>query len=128
MSFQNLIDIIQIDIEYSDIIDIYRNILNESTRNFDELINIYSSMPIFNDERRNALFENEPKGVSVKSLVKDTRVGINIKGECSICLQKFKPVSIVRTLSCNHPFHINCIDTWLSSNITCPHCRKEIKD
>lgn len=29
--------------------------------------------------------------------------------------------------NCNHFFHVGCIDTWLSSQSTCPICRAEVK-
>ena len=28
--------------------------------------------------------------------------------------------------TCNHYFHVHCIDKWLSANVTCPLCREEI--
>ena len=37
--------------------------------------------------------------------------------------------SIVRKINgCGHVFHINCIDTWFESNITCPICRVDLRD
>lgn len=41
---------------------------------------------------------------------------------CSICLNETKD-NIIRRLVCNHNFHINCIEKWLSDNTTCPICR-----
>ncbi|KAL1510217.1 hypothetical protein AB1Y20_006545 [Prymnesium parvum] len=40
---------------------------------------------------------------------------------CSICLEKFLPGQMARTLPCQHFFHQKCIDVWLteSSNV-CP--------
>jgi len=46
---------------------------------------------------------------------------------CSICLNE-KNDNIIRRLICNHDFHINCIDLWLSCNKTCPICRLELSD
>lgn len=47
---------------------------------------------------------------------------------CSICLSKFRVNNILRQLPCdgNHIFHKNCIDNWLETNQTCPHCRQVI--
>ncbi|KAI8884823.1 hypothetical protein K501DRAFT_312353 [Backusella circina FSU 941] len=42
---------------------------------------------------------------------------------CVICLDSFEPGNILRVLPCNHEYHKNCIDTWLTGkNATCPLC------
>jgi hypothetical protein len=41
---------------------------------------------------------------------------------CSICLND-KTDNIIRKLVCNHFFHIDCIEMWLSDNNNCPMCR-----
>ncbi|XP_059644964.1 RING-H2 finger protein ATL46-like [Cornus florida] len=44
--------------------------------------------------------------------------------ECAVCLCEFSESDKLRLLPmCSHAFHINCIDTWLLSNSTCPLCR-----
>ena len=45
--------------------------------------------------------------------------------ECVICLN---PVSGAtdRRLACNHVFHADCIERWLSSNNSCPVCRAAV--
>lgn len=44
--------------------------------------------------------------------------------DCPVCLCEFSDKDKLRMLpSCSHAFHINCIDTWLLSNSTCPLCR-----
>ncbi|VFQ91904.1 unnamed protein product [Cuscuta campestris] len=44
--------------------------------------------------------------------------------DCAVCLSEFLEKDKLRLLpSCGHAFHINCIDTWLLSNSTCPLCR-----
>ncbi|KAL3516793.1 hypothetical protein ACH5RR_023695 [Cinchona calisaya] len=48
-------------------------------------------------------------------------------GDCSVCLSKFEPQDQLRLLPlCCHAFHARCIDTWLSSNLTCPLCRSTV--
>ena len=44
---------------------------------------------------------------------------------CSICLEDIKALPTTK-LSCNHYFHINCINIWKEKNNKCPICRKEI--
>ncbi|KAE8037552.1 hypothetical protein FH972_010133 [Carpinus fangiana] len=44
--------------------------------------------------------------------------------DCSICLSEFEEKELVKVIPfCKHVFHPDCIDTWLSSNVTCPVCR-----
>lgn len=52
--------------------------------------------------------------------------------ECSICLQNFEMNDIVvssciqNPSSCNHIFHKQCLQPWLSKHSTCPCCRQEM--
>ncbi|KAJ4715392.1 RING-H2 finger protein [Melia azedarach] len=47
-----------------------------------------------------------------------------LDSECVICLSEFSAGARVRILpSCNHGFHVRCIDKWLKSNASCPKCR-----
>ena len=44
--------------------------------------------------------------------------------ECAICLGEFGENDDVKVMPfCKHVFHPGCIDTWLSSHVTCPVCR-----
>jgi Ring finger domain len=44
--------------------------------------------------------------------------------DCAVCLCEFLKEDKLRLLpGCGHAFHLNCIDTWLLSNSTCPLCR-----
>ncbi|XP_058745256.1 E3 ubiquitin-protein ligase ATL4-like [Vicia villosa] len=47
--------------------------------------------------------------------------------DCAVCLSKFRNSDLLRSLPlCLHAFHAECIDTWLSSNLSCPLCRSSI--
>ncbi|GMH31423.1 hypothetical protein Nepgr_033266 [Nepenthes gracilis] len=47
--------------------------------------------------------------------------------DCAVCLSEFSNHDKLRLLPmCSHAFHVNCIDTWLLSNSTCPLCRGAI--
>lgn len=47
--------------------------------------------------------------------------------DCAVCLSAFSMKDKLRLLpTCSHAFHINCIDTWLLSNSTCPLCRSAL--
>lgn len=59
----------------------------------------------------------------VYSEVKEHKIG---KGalECAICLNEFEDDDTIRLLpKCDHVFHQECIDAWLSNHVTCPVCR-----
>ncbi|ONK69465.1 uncharacterized protein A4U43_C05F23230 [Asparagus officinalis] len=51
-------------------------------------------------------------------------VGSKEPFDCAVCLCEFSQDDKLRLLPiCGHAFHLNCIDTWLLSNSTCPLCR-----
>ncbi|PIN24947.1 hypothetical protein CDL12_02335 [Handroanthus impetiginosus] len=51
-------------------------------------------------------------------------MGLKEPFDCAVCLCEFSEKDRLRLLpSCSHAFHIDCIDTWLLSNSTCPLCR-----
>lgn len=51
-------------------------------------------------------------------------MGLKEPFDCAVCLCEFSELDKLRLLPlCSHAFHIDCIDTWLLSNSTCPLCR-----
>ena len=47
---------------------------------------------------------------------------------CAICLCDFAVGDKLRRLKCDHRFHSECIDPWLTlNNATCPTCREEAR-
>ncbi|GKV14475.1 hypothetical protein SLEP1_g25354 [Rubroshorea leprosula] len=51
-------------------------------------------------------------------------MGLKEPFDCAVCLSEFSLKDKLRLLPmCSHAFHIDCIDTWLLSNSTCPLCR-----
>ncbi|KAB1214510.1 E3 ubiquitin-protein ligase ATL6 [Morella rubra] len=64
--------------------------------------------------------------ILVYSAVRDLKIG---KGglECAVCLSEFEDHETLRLLpKCQHAFHPDCIDAWLTSHITCPVCRAKL--
>ncbi|KAI9097531.1 hypothetical protein K1719_025302 [Acacia pycnantha] len=62
----------------------------------------------------------------VYSSVKGLKMG-RTSLECAVCLNEFQDYETLRLLpKCNHVFHPNCIDLWLSSHSTCPLCRANL--
>jgi len=46
--------------------------------------------------------------------------------ECAVCLSMLEDGEMARQLpNCNHIFHVECIDRWLSNQATCPICRSD---
>ncbi|CAK7332125.1 unnamed protein product [Dovyalis caffra] len=44
--------------------------------------------------------------------------------ECAICLGEFEEKESVKMIpTCQHVFHLECIDMWLQMHVTCPVCR-----
>lgn len=48
---------------------------------------------------------------------------------CTICQEPINNNDIVRKItSCQHTFHIGCIDRWFEEHINCPVCRLDIRE
>ncbi|XP_017638091.1 E3 ubiquitin-protein ligase ATL4-like [Gossypium arboreum] len=61
------------------------------------------------------------------SITSRTNKDSTVSGDCAVCLSKFEPMDQLRLLPlCCHAFHAQCIDTWLTSNRTCPLCRSPL--
>jgi hypothetical protein len=53
--------------------------------------------------------------------------GLKDGADCAVCLSEFSEEDHLRLLpNCKHAFHVDCIDTWLLSNSTCPLCRHSL--
>ncbi|KAI4307441.1 hypothetical protein L6164_030630 [Bauhinia variegata] len=62
----------------------------------------------------------------VYSTVKGLKIGRGTL-ECAVCLNEFQDDETLRLIpKCNHVFHPDCIDIWLSSHSTCPVCRANL--
>jgi hypothetical protein len=44
--------------------------------------------------------------------------------ECSICLEEFCQGDKRTSLPCKHEFHTSCVNTWFSTETSCPVCRR----
>ena len=47
---------------------------------------------------------------------------------CTICLESITLGAPVRDFPCTHRFHVTCIDRWLTNHLTCPVCKRIIKN
>ncbi|KAL3531670.1 hypothetical protein ACH5RR_005191 [Cinchona calisaya] len=67
------------------------------------------------------------KGLPIFSYGSSLNDKISPEAECSICLALFQEGDKVKVLpQCHHGFHYECVDKWLSTQSTCPLCRKPI--
>jgi hypothetical protein len=95
-------------------------------RNIDNINNIGRGM--VDIVIRNSSNRNNINGILLNELIMKSNIYFTKDiFLCSICLNE-KNDNIIRRLICNHDFHINCIDLWLSCNKTCPICRLELSD
>lgn len=67
------------------------------------------------------------KGLSPEELEKVPKVRgeeLVMGNECAVCLDEIESDQTARMVpGCNHGFHLQCADTWLSRNSICPVCR-----
>ncbi|KAJ3104107.1 hypothetical protein HDU97_009556 [Phlyctochytrium planicorne] len=72
------------------------------------------------------------KDLAPKAFVKSLPVAIvnevvQEDSPCCICLENYEIGELKRTLPCQHKFHANCIDRWLTAYLkTCPLCKADI--
>lgn len=120
----------------------YSNVNNINNDVNNNIRNIYSSLftnpenievTLFNNGQREVNMEDVQVFPSLRTLRESSTVNIfrdleTNQETCSICRDNFSELSVVRKLSCDHIFHIECIDTWFETNIRCPLCRVDLRD
>lgn len=73
------------------------------------------------------------KGISISDLGKLPRItgkdlATSSMPECAVCLDDIGSDQTVRIIpGCNHGFHLQCADQWLSKESVCPVCRAVIQ-
>ncbi|XP_018808126.1 E3 ubiquitin-protein ligase ATL23 [Juglans regia] len=85
-------------------------------------------------------YENEPQfpvkpvtqnGLSMAELEKLPKVTgkeLVLGTECAVCLDEIESEQLARLIpGCNHGFHVECADTWLSKHSACPVCRSKLE-
>ncbi|CAK7346126.1 unnamed protein product [Dovyalis caffra] len=70
------------------------------------------------------------KGLSpseLEKLPKVTGKELVLGTECAVCLDDIESEQVARMVpGCNHGFHLECADTWLSKHSACPVCRAKL--
>jgi hypothetical protein len=80
---------------------------------------------------------NNNSPITINELNESTTLEINTSDDetktsdeemiCVICHNAIEKNTIYRKInSCEHCFHVKCIDEWLNQNSTCPTCRVEL--
>lgn len=70
----------------------------------------------------------DPKLLNTFPILPCSDVIMTSPAECAVCLAEFDHRDMLRLLpTCNHVFHPQCIDAWLTSHVTCPVCRTWLK-
>lgn len=71
------------------------------------------------------------KGLSPSELEKFPKItGIELAlgTECVVCLDEIEAEQLARLVpGCNHGFHLECADAWLSKHSVCPVCRAKLE-
>ena len=49
------------------------------------------------------------------------------ENKCMICMMEYEEGDQLKTLTCFHKFHSDCIKEWFKRQNFCPICRTEIK-
>ncbi|GMH30739.1 hypothetical protein Nepgr_032582 [Nepenthes gracilis] len=79
------------------------------------------------DEFRTPVKPVSGKGLTEAELEKLPRVSgkeLVLETDCAVCLEKIESEEPARLVpGCNHGFHVQCADTWLSRHSICPVCR-----
>lgn len=109
---------------------VFNNLFNNSENIFDNFTeNISNSFSNIINESFQQEQQRENNKPTQKSIIDKLKIvkSHQIKDEdCPICLDGYNSQSQIILLPCLHPFHDNCIKEWLSKNVTCPICRKDI--
>ncbi|MCD7459515.1 hypothetical protein HAX54_041161 [Datura stramonium] len=87
-----------------------------------------NSLPVKNKGLKKKVLKSLPKfkyDPSTDSSSGAANGELPFAAECAICLVEYVKGDEIRVLpNCGHGFHLQCVDTWLVSNSSCPSCRQ----
>lgn len=67
--------------------------------------------------------QDEPVGLTLRELIDCSRVCVcGRQVFCCICQDTIQTNDILRRLTCQHEFHMSCIDMWFLEKNRCPLC------
>ncbi|CAN0871905.1 E3 ubiquitin-protein ligase ATL23 [Linum grandiflorum] len=71
--------------------------------------------------------KNGLSAAELDNLPKVTGKELSMGNECAVCLDEIEEEQTARRIPvCNHGFHVECADKWLSNSPFCPVCRGKI--
>ncbi|CAI9755817.1 unnamed protein product [Fraxinus pennsylvanica] len=83
-----------------------------------------------NNEFQSPLKPRREEGLSASDLEKLPKVtgkDLVLGTDCAVCLDDIESDQPARMIpGCNHGFHLQCADTWLSKHPVCPVCRAKL--
>ena len=97
------------------------NIIRNNRRNINNVTRINNGNVGQDDIKKICNQLPEYKIIDIKKISKEFP-------DCIICLDKFRQNDTLVYLPCFHPFHKECIFTWLKRNTNCPICMIDIKE
>ncbi|KQK20665.1 RING-H2 finger protein ATL39 [Brachypodium distachyon] len=69
------------------------------------------------------------EGLDETSIALLPRRKVAMAADCVVCIEKLAKGTTARLMPrCGHMFHMECVDTWLRSQATCPLCRRPVVD
>ena len=76
-------------------------------------------------QKAQQVIESLPLSVFDPSETKESPNDCDVK--CLVCQCQYEKGEKIRTLSCQHCFHAECVDQWLLSKDFCPYCRTSLE-
>jgi hypothetical protein len=99
--------------------NVFGNFTENISNSFSNVVN-----ESFNQEQQRE--PNNPTREIIIDKLKTVKLNEIEEKDCPICLDEYNCQSQIILLPCLHSFHSSCIKKWLSKNVTCPICRKDI--
>jgi hypothetical protein len=121
--------LIQPDLSYEELLERY-GLGNENRRGASqEIIDSYPVVVVGQDEASKQCISKANEEESTKpSSESDSMTDKAFDyGTCNICLEDYQKGDHLKSLSCPHSFHKECIDKWLKQVASCPICKKEVE-
>jgi len=86
---------------------------------------LLAAMPTFTNEEGTAATQvTSDEALESVGIRHFSLSSVTNEDQCHICLQDFAEGDEIRSLPCNHSFHVDCVDTWLKQkSSSCPTCR-----
>ncbi len=75
-----------------------------------------------NTAHRNGVSESALSRLPTHRYTEDEKEN-NANSKCSICLAAYEVNDSIKTITCLHSFHTECIDRWLRDHDICPVCK-----